>query len=186
MQAPARRPAQHGAAVGDSERCEPEPDARVVRESREEDQHRPEQRPRRKSEHRAEEVASPPAGKGVERQVHRTDDEEGGAEEDAVVVEHTGHRQCRDEHRDQRHEQRGADEGLLGVDGVRQPGVGGPGPPERREHEHAATDSGERRVSSEQRRDLREREHEDEVEEELSRGDAVLVVDCRSGHPVRP
>ncbi len=50
----------------------------------------------------------------------------------------------------------------------------------------AAADPGEGRVVREQRRDLREREDEDEVEEELSRRDAVLVVDCRRGHPWRP
>ena len=53
-------------------------------------------------------------------------------------------------------------------------------------HEHTAADPGERRVVGEQRRDLREREHEDEVEEQLSRRDAMLVVDCQRGHPARP
>ena len=136
--------------------------------------------------HGSEQIAVPAAGEGVERDVHRGDDEEGGAEEHAVVVEHARHHERRDEHRDQRDEQRGADDAVLGVDGVRQPGVGRPRPPERGQHEHAAADPGERRVVGEQRRDLREREHEDEVEEELPRRDAVLVLDCRRGHPRRP
>jgi len=89
------------------------------------------------------------------------------------------HHERRDEHRDQRDEQRGADDALLGVDGVRQPGVGGPRPPERAQREHAAADPSEGRFVGEQRRDLREREHEDEAEEELPRRNAVLVVDCR-------
>ena len=33
---------------------------------------------------------------------------------------------------------------------------------------------------------MREREHEDEVEEELPWRDAVLVIDCRRGHRPRP
>jgi hypothetical protein len=89
------------------------------------------------------------AGERVERQMHGDDDEECGAEEHAVVAEHTRYRERRDEHRDQRDEQCGADESLLGVDGVRQPGVGRPRPPERPEHEHAAADPGKCRVVGE-------------------------------------
>jgi hypothetical protein len=115
--------------------------------------------------------------------VHRADDEERRAEEHALVVEHARHHKRRDEHRDQRDEQRGADDALLGVDVVRQPGVGRPRPPQRGQHEHAAADPGERRVVGQQRRDLREREHEDEVKVELPRRDTVLMVLCRRGHP---
>jgi hypothetical protein len=118
--------------------------------------------------------------------MHGDDDDEASAEEHAVVAKHTRHRECREEHRDQRDEQCGADEALLGIDGVRQPGVGRPRPPERTQHEHAATDSHERRVVGKQRCYLREREHDDQVEEELSRRDAVLVVDCRCDHRSRP
>ena len=78
------------------------------------------------------------------------------------------------------------DDTLLGVNGVRQPCVGRPRPPERGEHEYPAADPCERRVVGEQRRDLREREHEDEVEEELPRRDAVLVFDGRDAHLSRP
>jgi len=116
--------------------------------------------------------------------MHGDDDEECGSEEQAVIAEHTGHRERRKKHRNQGDEKCGADEALLGVDGVRQPGVGRPRPPERAEHEHAATDPRERRVVSEQGRHLREREHEDEVEEELSRRDAVLLFDCGRRHPL--
>jgi hypothetical protein len=42
------------------------------------------------------------------------DDEEAGAEEYVVVAEHVRHDQRRDEHRDQRDKQRGADDALLG------------------------------------------------------------------------
>jgi hypothetical protein len=49
-------------------------------------------------------------------------------------------------------------------------------------HAYAVHAHRERRVVGEQRRDLGEREHEHEVEEELARGDAVLLVDCRRDH----
>ena len=94
------------------------------------------------------------------------------------------HRERRKKHRDQRDEKRSADETLLGVDRVGQPGVSRPRPPERAEHEHAATDPREGRVVREQGRHLREREHEDQVKEEFSRGDAMLLLDCRRGHPL--
>ena len=44
-------------------------------------------------------------GKGVERQMHGHDDEEGRAEEHAVVAKGARHGERREEHRDQRNEQ---------------------------------------------------------------------------------
>ena len=155
-----------------------------MRAPSDEDQGRAEQRPRRQPEHGGEELAVPAPDGRVERQMRRADDEEGGAEEHAVVAERTGHRECRDEHRDHRGEQRHADDGLLWVDRARQPRVRAPRPPEHGEHEHAAADPAERRVVGEQRRHLREREHEHEVEEELSRRDVLAY--CRRGHVSRP
>src|SRR5262249_18320043 len=75
-----------------------------------------------------------------------------------------------------------ADESLLGIEIVREPGVARPRPPERGEHEHAVPDPRPGRGVGKERRDLREREDEDEVEEELARRDAVLVVDGQRGH----
>jgi hypothetical protein len=118
--------------------------------------------------------------------MHGDDDEEGRSEEHAVIPEHAWHRERRDEHRDQRNEKGGADEAFLGVDGVRQPGVGRPRLPERAQHEHSATDPRERRLLRQQGRHLRKREHENKVEEELPRRDAVLLHNCRRGHPHRP
>jgi hypothetical protein len=114
--------------------------------------------------------------------VHHADDEEGGAEEHALVLEHLRHHERRDEDRGQRDEQRGADDALLGVDDVRQRRIRRPRPPERPQHEHTSTDPGEGRVVGEERCDLREREHEDEVEEKLARRDTVLLVDSRCRH----
>jgi hypothetical protein len=102
------------------------------------------------------------------------------------IAQTTRHDKRRDEHRDQRDEQRGADYALLGVDGVREPGIGRPCPPQGGQHEHAVSDPGEGGVAGEQRRNLREREHEDEVEEEFSGRDAMLVLDRRDAHLSRP
>jgi hypothetical protein len=118
--------------------------------------------------------------------VHRTDDEKGDAEEHPLVVEDTRHDERPDEHRGQRDEQRGADDGLLRVERVRQRRIGRPRPPEGAEHEHTTADPGEGRIGGKQRRDLRECEDEDEVEEELSRRDVVLEVACRRHHRPRP
>ena len=52
-------------------------------------------------------------------------------------------------HCGQRDEQCGSDEAFLGIDGVRQPGVGRPWPPKRRQDEHATADPGERRIVGE-------------------------------------
>ena len=62
----------------------------------------------------AEEVAAPAAREGIERRVHRPDDDERGTEEHAVALEHARHHQRRDEHRDDCNEQRIADDLLLG------------------------------------------------------------------------
>jgi hypothetical protein len=158
----------------------------AVREARDQDQRRARNRPRQQPEDGTQQVTVSAAGEGIKRRVHRADDEESSAKDHALVVEHVRHHERRNEHRDQRDEQRGAEDALLGVDDVRQPGIGRPRPPERGQYEHPAPDPGERGVVGEQRCDLREREHEDEVEEELLRRDAVLTIDCRDGHRPRP
>jgi hypothetical protein len=65
---------------------------------------------------------------------------------------------------------------LVGVDLVREPGVGAPRPPQGGEHQHAAAEPLPRGVVRHQGRDLREREDEHEVEEELERDDAFLAA----------
>src|SRR5919201_363 len=66
---------------------------------------------------------------------------------------------------------------------ARQPGVSRPRPPERDEDEHPAEDAVPRRVACEQACDLGDREHENEVEKELERGDLVLGALALGGHP---
>jgi hypothetical protein len=90
--------------------------------------------------------------------VHRADDEERRAEQHALVVEHARHTSAATNIDDQGDEQRGADDTLLGVDVVHQPGVGRPRPPESGHTSAPRPNPGGRRVVGEQRRDLRERE----------------------------
>jgi hypothetical protein len=122
------------------------------------------------------------AGHGVERHVHCADEDERGTEEDSFVVEHTRDCERRDEHRHQRCEERSADGTLVGIDRVGQRGVCGPCPPQRGEDEDATSDSGEGRITGEQRRHLGERKDEHEVEEELDRCHPVFVLDRRRNH----
>ena len=114
-------------------------------------------------------------GEGVERDVHGPHEQVGDAEQDAVVAEGLGHSEGGDQHRAHGREHRQPHGALFGVQRVRQPGVGGPGPPERAQDEHPAQDPAPGRVVGEQARDLRDREDEDEVEEKLERSDALLV-----------
>jgi hypothetical protein len=183
MHHPAGRSGDEPAAVGAGKPGEPEERPCAVRESREQDQRRAEQRPRRQPQHRAEQVRISTPCKGIERDVRRTNDEEGRAEEYAVVAEHMRYHESRDEHRDQRDQQRGSDDADLGIDGVRQGGVRRPRPPERGEDEHAVPDPRERRIVRKQLSHLREREDENEVEEELARRDAVLLGGGRHAPP---
>ena len=95
---------------------------------------------------------------------------------DRVVSESARHREGDAEHRGHRAEHRQADAALVDIHRARQPRVDGPRPPERREDEHPAEDPAPGRVVREHDRDLGDREHEDQVEEELERRDLVLGV----------
>ena len=61
---------------------------------------------------------------------------------------------------------------LLGVDDARQPRVADPRPPQHAEHEQPLREPLPGRLVGHQRRALGQREHEDEVEEQLERRDA--------------
>jgi hypothetical protein len=61
----------------------------------------------------------PASRESVESYVHRANDEEGSAEEHTLVLEDTRNHERGDEHRNERDEQRGTDDALLGVDGIR-------------------------------------------------------------------
>jgi hypothetical protein len=107
----------------------------------------------------------------------------GDAEEHSVVSEDARDGQGDEEHPAHRCEHQQADTALVHVQCAGQPGVGGPGPPERGQDEHPSQEAAPGRVVREQSRHLRDREDEDQVEEELERGDLVLVELGRLARP---
>ena len=84
-----------------------------------------------------------------------------------------------------RAEDRQPHDALLGVDDAGQPRVADPRPPQHAEDQQPAGHALPGRVVGHQRRALRQREHEDEVEEQLERGDRLLVAQDR-GQARRP
>jgi hypothetical protein len=109
-----------------------------------------------------------------ENDVEKTDQEVRDAEQEGVVSKRAGYCKGDDQHRGHGCEHRQSDAALVDVHRARQPGVSLPRPPERRENEHPVEDTTPCRVARKQARDLGEREHEDEVEEQLERGDLML------------
>ena len=93
----------------------------------------------------------------------------GDRELDRAIAERVGHRERRHEHRRHRREHRQPDRPVLGIDDARQPGVTGPGPPEDQQHQQSLAETGPAVLVDHQRRALSQREHEDEVEEQLER-----------------
>ena len=93
------------------------------------------------------------------------------------VVERLRHREREHEHRGHRAEHRDPTEPSSARTTLPEPGVADPAPPQQRQHEQAAHEPAHREVVGHQGRDLREREHEDEVEEELDRRDPGLLGD---------
>ena len=147
----------------------------VERGGDEEEAYRDERAGRKPGDGR-EEVAIAAARERVQREMSDADYCIGAGEDEGVVAEHVGHGQRRHEHRHHGAEHDEPDLALFGIDGVRQPGVRRPGPPEDAEHDEAFRESRPGGVAADQRRDLREREDEDEVEEQLEGRDALLAV----------
>jgi hypothetical protein len=114
------------------------------------------------------------AGDGEEHQVEHPHDEVGDAEHDAIDVERVRGREGHDEHGGHRAEHRDAHHALLGIERVREPGVGRPRPPQRAEQEEPAEQPIPRRVMDEEPGDLGDGEDEDQVEEELEIRDALV------------
>ena len=127
-------------------------------------------------------VAARPRSERVQREMHDVHDQKGNAEHDPVPAERVGDGQCGDEHRGHRNQDRAPHRFLFGIDSVGQPGVGRPGPPERRQDQKAVPEPAPGRIIREDRRHLGEREDEDEVEEELERGDSLLALNRLLAH----
>ncbi len=124
------------------------------------------------------------AGEHEQRDVRSPYDRVSTGEQQAGVAEHVGHAERR--HEQPRHggEDREPDDALLGVDDAGQPGIADPAPPQHAEHEQSLREPRPRRRVGHQRGALREREHEDEVEEQLQRRDGLALAQHR-GHARR-
>ena len=97
-----------------------------------------------------------------------------------VGPERRGRGQGHDQHGGRRREDGQANGAFLRVEGVRQPGIGGPRPPQGREEEDAAQQPVCAQVLREEPGDLRDGEDEDEIEEQLERRDPLLALDRRT------
>jgi hypothetical protein len=104
------------------------------------------------------------------------DDEIGDAEGHRLSAERSRHGERHHEHRPDRGEDREPNGAFLGVEGVRQPRVRAPGPPQRAEEQQAPHEATPRRIAEEEARHLRDGEDEDEIEEEFQRRDALFAL----------
>ena len=100
-------------------------------------------------------------------------------ERERVVVERSRDAERRDEHRRHRGEDRDPDRALLRVDDARQPRVARPTSTRARRGRAGRARAPPSRVGGHQRRALGDREHEDEVEEQLERRDPLFLASCR-------
>ena len=124
--------------------------------------------------HRAAKGRGVAAGDHEQPDVGEADDSVRAGEREGVVAEGAGHSERGGEERCHRDEHRESDGALLGVDDARQPRIAGPWPPEDGQHEEATEKSLPGLVVRHQRRALRHREHEYEIEEQLERRDAPI------------
>ena len=120
-------------------------------------------------------------GEREQRRVQQPHGEVAQPPQHAVVAERARRGERDHQHRGHRREHHEPRQQQLRVDGARQPRVARPRPPDDREHHEPAAQLRERRVLGQERRDLRQREHEHEVEEQLQRRDASP----RAGRPAR-
>ena len=167
--------------IVESEGHDPDRDALVpVHEPGDHEQERADDRGRGEAHECTPSIGVVTADDGRKDEVQQANEQVRAAEEHGVVAEGARHGEGGAEHRAHRTENRQPYATFVDVRRTRQPGVGNPRPPERGEHEQPAQHPTPRRVMREQARDLRDREHEDQVEEELERRDLMLGV----GHAV--
>ena len=110
------------------------------------------------------------------------DDEVRDGEDQGLGSERRWRREGHDQHRGRRGEHDQANAALFGVEGVRQPGIGGPRPPQRSKQERATQEPFPALVRGEEPGHLRDGEDEDEVEEQLQRRHPLLALDRTNVH----
>ena len=149
---------------------------RVVHEPGGEDERRAEEAPGNDAQDRDEEFGFGTGRERVQRKVHDRHDQKCHTEEDAVVTERLGHGERGDEHRGHGHQHGGQHCVSARIDGVRQPGIRRPRPPDRGEDQQPRPEPRPGRVLRDHGCRLCEREDEDEIEVELERRDPVLTL----------
>ena len=103
--------------------------------------------------------------------MERDDGQVAEAERDASVLEHRGDRERHEQESGHAAEEQQPVPEDVERDGVRQPDVAVVDPPDDREQQDDLRETRPGRIVRQQPSELREREDEDEVEEELERGD---------------
>jgi hypothetical protein len=146
-----------------------------VKKSRHHDQRRPEEGGRRKAQEHTAPITILACDHGREDEMQQANQEVRDPEEHSIAAKSPWHRQGDTQHHRRRSEHCQPDATLVDIDRASEPGVGRPRPPDRRKNERRVQQPMPRRVVREQTRYLRDREHEDEVEEELKRRDLVLT-----------
>jgi hypothetical protein len=113
------------------------------------------------------------AGCQKERDVTEPDHAVRDREGEGAVAERLRDKERDDEKAGRRRQHHEANGAFLGLDDAGEPDVTHPRPPDRREREHPSSDPRPTRLRRDQRRALREAEHEHEVEEQLERLDRL-------------
>jgi hypothetical protein len=114
--------------------------------------------------------------------VERADDEIRDGKDEGIGSKRRGRREGDDEHGGGRGEHGQADAAFLRVEGIRQPGVCRPCPPQNCEEEEAAKQPLPGLVLREEIGDLGDGEDEHEIEEQLEWSDPLLALDRPNVH----
>jgi hypothetical protein len=160
--------------VHDRDRDPPEGDTGGSLEGgRDHEEDRGDHRPGERPHDGPEQIPVTATGLGEQHEMEAADHQIGDGERHGVPPEGLGRCERHQEHRAGRGEHGQPDAALLRIQHVGEPGVRGPRPPDDGEQQQAAPEPAPGGVLREERRDLREGEHDDEVEEQLEWCDAM-------------
>ncbi len=177
-------PAAHEprAAVVDDRGDDPQGRPRSGAEHRADDQQRhPDQDGDRESHDRAPRSGAATRGLRVQRQMDQPDDCVGGGKQQRAVLERARNRQTGEKDEHQRDEQRAAQQPVVVVERIRHPDERRPCPPDQRQHEHRAPETGPGGVMRKQPDHLRDRKREHQVPQQLHRAGTPLAGDRAGG-----
>ena len=184
VQSPPRRAGQHRACVVRHDGGHPGERLRLPIELRShQQQHCAHEQRREEPEQLTAQARIVGARQPEDRQVQQTQRQVGDRDDDRpgqatrAIFERFGYRHGQHEHRGHRAEHRHTAEAFIGAQHVPHPGETDPTPPEEAKHQQAAEQAVDREVVRHQGGDLREREDEHQVEEQLDRSDPCVLRD---------